>query len=67
MSTRFLGPLKDRVRKLAEHPAEIGELAKASLALIELVHHQSIQLYTLEESIRCSKKKRSPSASPEHF
>jgi len=67
MSTRVLRPLKDQVRKLAEHPAEIGELAKASLTLIEFVHHQSVRLYELEEALRSANKKRSPSAAPEHL
>jgi len=67
MSTRALGPLKLQAKKLAEHPGEIGELAKALLILIDSVHYQSVQLYQLDETVRSKSRKRSPSAGPEHF
>jgi hypothetical protein len=67
MSTRALGPLKLQVKQLAEHPGEVSELAKALLILIDSVHYQSVQLYQLDETVRSSNKKRSPSAGPEHF
>jgi hypothetical protein len=67
MSTRALGPLKLQVKQLAEHPGEVSELAKALLILIDSVLYQSVQLYQLDETIRSSNKKRSPSAGPEHF